>query len=131
MIITQFVLSFLKNNWQTLAIASLLVAWATTSKCQSSAYQKDIKALQEQHTIEIDALKKAHDIEVQSKIENERRLQTRLQEIQSQFDTAQQRLDQEKKTQVAEIVKKYGDDPDELTRQIGELTGFTVIMPKE
>lgn len=123
--------TFVQKYWQTILLVLVLVGAGTWVGCQQTRFTKRLDEISEAHRTELEAVKKAYETEIQVREENEQKLVARMTEIQKQYDQAKLDLDAEKKREVADIVKKYGDNPDELAKQLANATGFSVVMPTE
>lgn len=129
--VAQKILSFLKQYWKYVVMVLIIAFCSVYVKCQTSSVNRQIADIVATTDKEIAEIKQAHDIEIAQRNENERQLISRLTEIQKQYDDARLELDATKKQEVTDIVKTYGNNPDELAKQLAAVTGFNVILPEE
>ena len=50
--------------------------------------------------------------------------------IEKEYETAKKELDEKKKSEVATIVRKYADKPDQLAERLAQVTGFKIVLPE-
>lgn len=127
--------AWIKKHWRMLlavigTVFSVLVG-IFLFKRQTSNMGDQIKAINDAHAAELKQINDARAQEEAQHLANEKKLNETLAAVQAHYDAAQKELDEKKKAEVADIVKKYGDKPDELAKQLAAATGFTVIMPTE
>jgi vacuolar-type H+-ATPase subunit H len=90
-----------------------------------------IQKLEDSHKKEIEEINKAREVERQQYEENEKKYKETMTAIQEQYEKAKKDLDEKKKTEVATIVRKYGNKPDQLAQKLSEVTGFKIILPED
>lgn len=130
-ILTKKLWVFLRTYWSYIALVVAMVSTYLLLRRQTVDFGRQIQDIQDRHQKELEEIKQAHDEEARRLAENERKLTVRLEQIQKQFDAAQHQLDAEKKSQVAELVREYGDQPSVLAQKLSDVTGFTIVLPEE
>lgn len=119
-----------KKYWGLIAVVlgGLIAFFVLRDKGVSFA--DEFEKVKENHDDELKRIEEARRLEQKAHEDNLKRLEATITAVQEQYDAAKQQLDSKKKAQVEAIVKKHGDDPEELARQLSEATGFTVILPE-
>jgi uncharacterized protein (DUF927 family) len=123
--------TYLKQYWKVILLVAGGVVGLLLLRKREMSFTKQLKKLQLARDEEIKKIIEAHEDERRRHEENMKKLKETLALVQQQYDDAKKVLDDKKKKQVTQLVKQYGDQPDELARQLSSLTGFNVIMPKE
>jgi len=121
--------AFVKAYWQ-LAVGFLIaVAGFFIFTKQKSSFSDQLSDIKKAHEEEIKKINEAREEERKAHIENERKLNETLMSIQQQYEAAKRDLDEKKRKEIENIVKKWSDDPTELSKQLSEAAGFTVVIP--
>lgn len=131
LLVLQAVWNFIKRYWPYIIMLGTVAGSMTYVSCQKTTFDKRLNEIAVAHQTELESVKGAYEVEIVVREANEAKLIARMTEIQKQYDTAKVELDAEKRRQVSEIVKKYGDNPDELARQLAAAAGFSIVMPTE
>lgn len=114
-----------KKNWKLFVGASIpFLIWLLTRN--SDKLQEILQRTREDHQREVDILEESHRIENQKTAAARVKYESRLREAREAAAAAQVELDKKKKKRMEEIIKEHGDDPDEITRQLSELTGIPI-----
>ena len=85
-----------------------------------------LKKSNEAHDAEIDAIKKAAEIE---KIEKEaaiKRHEETVEKVEKAFREASEELTEKKREEVSKIIQENSEDPEVITQKLAELTGFKI-----
>ena len=90
----------------------------------------EIKELKEDHREEIEKIEEERAKERKAHKENEERLKIALDVVRKQYEEAQSELTFKKEKEIQKIVREYGTDPDELSKQLSAATGFKIILPE-
>jgi predicted nuclease with TOPRIM domain len=98
-------------------------------KQRSDDFADHIKEIQDAQDEEVKRIEAVREEERRQHEENLKQLQETLSMVQAQYDEAKCDLDEKKKQEIIDIVNQYGSNPDELARQLSEVTGFSVILP--
>lgn len=120
---------FLKTYWSYIALAVGAVVALLVFRQEKLDFADQLKQIQDSHDAE---MKKIDDIRLEERKEheaNEAQLQSTLAAVQAQYTAAEKDLDDKKKAEIEDLVKKYSDDPTELARQLSVATGFNVVLP--
>lgn len=121
--------AFIKKYWALFALVIGVVVGIVFFRQRGSSFVDDLKKIQEAHEDELKRIDEARMLERQQHEENLKRLNDTLVAVQKQYDEAKRDLDAKKKAEIEKLVKKHGDDPEKLAKELSALTGFTVIMP--
>lgn len=120
--------AFLKKNWRyVVAVGGTLLTVFLLRKDRNSLLSQ-IKEISESHKKEIKKIEDAYEIERKKNAEALRLLQTRLVDIQKQYEEAKVELDAKKRAEIENLIKKHGDDPKTLAEKLSEVTGFKIIL---
>lgn len=121
----------LKKNWQLVfAVIAGAVALVLFRQSQDKTLEH-IKKIQAAHDTEVKKINAARDEERAAHEANLRQLQKVLGDVQRQYDAAKVELDKKKRAEIADIVKKYGDDPGALAGKLSEVSGFKIVLPED
>jgi hypothetical protein len=123
------ILSFLKSNWKLcLSIVLALGMGGVFLHKKMVDQTAELTLLKKTKDEEISKIIHAQEIQEAKHVENEKRLNDALNDINSKYTTAIRQLNTKRKTQIAEIVKSDEHNPDELARKLSEVTGFKVMV---
>jgi len=125
----KIVWAFIKKYWGIIALVVGAIIGILFFRQRQTSFGEQLKQIQDNHSAEIAAIKKAKNEEIAKHKANEAQLQKLLKSIEKQYVAQQQQLDAKKRAEVVQIVKKYGDDPVALANRLSESTGFKVILP--
>lgn len=92
-----------------------------------------LELLDKQRLIQEESNKKivaAYEEERRLREENLKRLEAALADVQRKYDEQLKILEQKKERQVEKLVKQYDEDPVEMTKQVGALIGFSIVVPE-
>lgn len=121
--------SFIKKYWELFLLVAGALAAMFLLQRQKESFLDDVKRIQDAHDEEVKKINAARDEERRQRIENEKRLSAALTAIQAQYDAAKMELDSKKKKEVEQLVKDFGDNPEELAKKLSQATGFVIILP--
>lgn len=120
---------FVKTYWKYIVLVLLVIALAIFGARQKIDLVAKLREIQDAHDEELKQIEAARTEERRKNEENVKRLQAALEAVQQKYDEQRKQLDAKKKTEVETIVKKYGDNPEELAKKLSEVTGFQIILP--
>ena len=121
--------AFVKKYWQiAFLVIGALVSFFLIQN-QKSNFADNLKKIQDAHDAEIKQIQDARAAEAAQHEANVKKLQDTLDAVQRQNETAKKDHDDKKKKEIAEIVKNYGNKPDELAKQLSAATGFVIVLP--
>ena len=86
-----------------------------------------IDAINTRHQAEIDAIKKANDVDIAEHEANQARLEATLKLLDNRYRTAIANLDTQKQAEIVQIVKQSGNDPVALAELLAKTLGFQVV----
>jgi predicted outer membrane protein len=120
---------FVKTYWKYIVLVFLVIALVIFGARQKIDLAAKLREIQDAHDEELKQIEAARIEERRKNEENVKRLQAALEAVQQKYDEQRKQLDAKKKTEVETIVKKYGDNPEELAKKLSEVTGFQIILP--
>lgn len=121
----------LKKNWQLILTIILGVVGLLLFRRSQGDMIEQVRKIQDAHDAEIKKINAARAEERAAHEANLRQLQKVLADVQKQYDDARLELDKKKKAEIADLVKRYGDDPQGLADRLSAVTGFKVVLPEE
>lgn len=121
--------AYVKKYWAYAALVLAVVFGFFLFRKGQTDFAERLKQINDAHDAELKQIQDARAQEQKQHEENERKLQEALDAVQKHYDDAKKDLDDKKKAQIEDIVKKYKDDPDQLAKKLSEATGFTIILP--
>ena len=117
--------AWIKKHWQLLVgIAIPIILYAVTRRPPDLS--EIVKRTREDYEKEIDSLSKNYEREIEQREEAQKRAIQVMREIEEKYREDKKDLDSKKRKEIQEILNKHQDDPDTITQQISELTGFKV-----
>lgn len=130
MLLLKKIWTFLCHYWWVPLIIFVAAYFILTGKPLGKVADL-LKKTNDAHKAELENIEQ----ETAKKQEAERIAQEKLREtlkaVEQHYKDAQQDLDAKKRDEIKKIVADTKDDPEELARQLQELTGFKVILPKD
>jgi septal ring factor EnvC (AmiA/AmiB activator) len=120
---------YIKKYWAYVALILGIIAAIVFFRKEQLDFADELKKIQEAHDEELRKIEEAREQERREHEANLKRLQETLAEVQKHYDDAKKDLDDKKKKEIADLVKQYGNDPDELAKKLSEATGFTIVLP--
>lgn len=121
--------SFLKKNWQYIAI--FFAGIATTLWYKRRPPEDDVPVVRDAHDKQLDAINDIRKDERTKTDEASEKLEKDLAVVERQYEEHKKDLDEKKKEEIKNILEKHQDDPVALAKRLSEVTGFKVIMPEE
>jgi len=119
------VLAWCKKYWQILVGAAIpIVVWILTQK--SDDLDKVFKKSKESHEKELEAIEKAHQLELDKRDEALKRYQETMASVEDMYRSSSKELTRSKRKAVEKVIKENKEDPDAITRKLAELTGFEI-----
>lgn len=109
------------------AILALVVLFWKNGK----GWFKLLLATRESSQQEVEDVKNVREKEIEDQRKNKEKIDKMLVQIQQKHDKEDVEFDENKKKQVEETVKTYGNDPNKLADELAKVTGFKVILPPE
>lgn len=117
--------SYCKKYWQILVGISIpLIIWLFTRN--RDRLDGVIDSVNQGHREDIAAIDHSHSVESAAVVQAQTNYQETVTQIEQEHDEAQIQLDTRKKKRIRQIVRQYGDKPEEITRRIAALTGIRV-----
>lgn len=121
--------SYVKKYWSYAALLLAVIFGYLLFKKEQIDFADALKKIQEAHEEEIRKIQEAREEERRQHEANLKRLQDTLDAVQKQYDDAKKDLDTKKKKEIEDLVKQFGDNPDELAKKLSEATGFVIVLP--
>lgn len=133
MLTLRLIWTYVKKYW---FIAAIIVAFVVggflgLTRGKKLNISQALRSVTLAHEEEIRQIQVAREIERSEHLANEQRLKDTLDAVQKQYDSAKKELDEKKKREVADLVKRYGNDPDTLAKKLADATGFKVVLPDQ
>ena len=128
---------FIRKIWQqphVIPLTAIIIAAVTVYIVTGKRHEEMFDMLDRQRRIQDETFNKiigAYEDERKQHEENIKQLQASLVETQKRYDDQIKKLDAKKTQQVETLTKKYDDDPIGMARQIGAITGFTVVGDRQ
>ena len=114
-----------KKYWQILVGAAIpVVIWILTQK--SDDLEKVFEKSKESHKKELDAIEKAHALEIEKRDAAIKRYQETMAQVEDMYRSNSKQLTKTKKKAVEKAIKENKEDPEAITRKLAELTGFDI-----
>lgn len=76
---------------------------------------------------EMNSLKASHEKELEDRDAAVRRYQSAIKQVEDKYKSESKKLDSDKKKRIKELIQNNSENPEEITKQIADLTGFTVV----
>lgn len=127
----QVIWLWIKKYWSYVTLAVLIAIWILFRRNNENVIADKLKSIQDAHDEELKKINSIREEERKQHVENEAKLKQTLESIQMQYESAKKELDDKKKQEIANIVKKFANDPVALANRLSESTGFTVILPEQ
>jgi uncharacterized protein (DUF2225 family) len=89
-----------------------------------------IHFLNQKHKEELSKIEAARIFERRQKEENEKKYKETLESIKLKYLEEKQVLEKNKEKEISAIIKKHGNDPEELALVLSNTTGFKIILPE-
>lgn len=117
--------AWLKKNWKFVAGLSVsLILMLLTRK--TFDFSKILKHTNESYREEIDAINEAHSVEIESRNKEIKRYTEIISQIEREYAKKEEALTAAGEKEIKRLIRENEDDPDEITRRLAELTGFTI-----
>ena len=121
----------LKKYWKVLLLILGIIFSILMLKKQETNFVENLRSIQDAHKSEIKKINEVREKERELHELNEEKYRSTIAGIHARYEAEKRELSEKKKKQVETIVKKYGDDPDQLALQLSKATGFQIILPEE
>ena len=114
-----------KKYWQILVGASIpIIVWILTQK--SDDLDKVFEKSKESHKKELEAIEKAHGLEIEKRDVALKRYQETMSQVEDMYRSNSKKLSRTKKKAVEKAIKENNEDPEAITKKLSELTGFKI-----
>lgn len=124
--------NFLKKSWGwMLLIPAAILALVVLFWKNGKGWFKLLLAARESSQQEVEDVKNVREKELEDQRKNKEKIDKMLVQIQQKHYKEDVEFDENKKKQVEETVKTYGNDPNKLADELAKVTGFKVILPPE
>jgi len=127
------ILPWLKKAWQLLklywkipvTIIITIIVWRFLNP-EAADLSKILEDNRKKHQEELDRIRASYQNQLDISRENNEKLKKILDEIEKKYNEKQEKLEESKKKTIANLVKKYKDNPEELSKKLSEATGLTI-----
>lgn len=117
--------AYCKKYWQILFGAAIpLIIWLVSRNRER--LDAVVDNANQAHRTDIATIDQSHQIEQAAVAQAQTNYQNTVSQIEQEHVEAQIQLDVKKKKRIRQIVRQYGDNPEEITRRIAALTGLRV-----
>ena len=114
-----------KKYWQILVGASIpIIVWILTQK--SDDLDKVFEKSKESHKKELEAIEKAHALEIEKRDVALKRYQETMSQVEDMYRSNSKKLSRTKKKAVEKAIKENNEDPEAITKKLSELPGFKI-----
>ena len=114
-----------KKYWQILVGAAIPIVIMIISR-KSGNISKILEASRESHKKEVDAINKSYEQEIERREEALKKYEETIKQIEEKYKKENRTLEAKKKKEIKKLIEKSEDTPEEITRRISEITGFTI-----
>ncbi len=121
---------FVKKNWKYVAaVLGTVLAYVLLQK-QKSSLLDQIQEIRDSYDAQLNKIEAARAEERRKNEQELKLLKKRLEDVQKQYVEAKKELDDKKRAEIEELMKKYSNDPEELAKKLSQLTSFKIILPE-
>jgi len=114
-----------KKYWQLLVgIAIPILAMIIFRR--SGDISKVLQTASDSHQKEVDAIDKSYKEEIRKREEALRKYEETIALIEEKYKEENKTLERKKKKEIKKILERSEEDPEEITRRISEITGFSI-----
>ena len=114
-----------KKYWQLLVGAAIPILIMIITR-KSGNISKILEVASDSHKKEVDAINKSHEEEIRKREEALRKYEETVLLIEEKYKEENRVLEEKKKKEIKKLIEKNSQDPEEITRRISEITGFTI-----
>ena len=109
-------------------VAVIAVAIIVSAAGKRISLSKLIQSKKENYKKQIEVIESTHAEEIENRESALRRYYSVIADIEKQHENSKNQLDSKKKKLIKDIIKDNKDDPDEITRRIADVTGFSIYV---
>jgi len=121
--------TYVKKFWSlALLIIGAVVAFVLFRR-KESTFVDQLQQINALHAEEIQKINSIREEEARQHEANLKQLQDTLDMVQRRYDEAKRNLDDKKRREVEDIVKRFSNNPDALAKKLSEATGFKIVTP--
>lgn len=114
-----------KKNWKFLVGLSIPLIIGIVAG-RSPGARKIISRIREDYKKEIDVIDKSHEKELLDRAAATEKYIEVIEKVEEKYKEEKKDLDNKKRDEVKKILRDHKDDPDEITKRLSELTGFSI-----
>ena len=119
---------WVKSHWQICLAATILIAVSLASRAKTKALMESLLHLRGSYEKESKGLRETHENEIKNLKLAEKRKSDALKAVEERYALENRNLDKKKKLEIKTIIDENSSNPDEITRRIAEITGFSVFV---
>lgn len=117
----------IKKYWiLILTVISFIVGFVFFRK-KSISFLDTIKQINELHQQELDSIKRIRDEEISKNEEARKKSEEEKRKISEEYEKIKQEIEMNKKNDIKRIIDNSKDDPNELAKELQEVTKFKII----
>lgn len=114
-----------KKYWQLLVGVAIPILVMLIFR-RSADVSKLLETARDSHKKEVDAINKSYEDEIKKREEALKKYEETISQIEEKYKKENKTLESKKKKEIKKLIEKSEQDPDEITRKISEMTGFTI-----
>lgn len=118
--------AWIKVNGHVVFIAALGILALVLGR-KSVDMSKVLDERKKAYEEEMNSLKASHDKELHDRDEAVRRYQSAIKQVEDKYKSESKKLDAGKKKRIKALIQDNSENPEEITKQIADLTGFTIV----
>ena len=116
--------------FSTISLADFLVKNISSKTSiitsKSDDLDKVFEKSKESHKKELEAIEKAHGLEIEKRDVALKRYQETMSQVEDMYRSNSKKLSRTKKKAVEKAIKENNEDPEAITKKLSELTGFKI-----
>ncbi|MAF25163.1 hypothetical protein CL634_06265 [bacterium] len=114
-----------KKNWQFFVGVLVTIVLSIVFR-RGPGLGPVLKRVREDYEKEIDTINRSHNEEIEKRDNAMQRYFKTMESIEKKYKDEKQTLEEEKRSKIDKILREHGDNPEEITRRISEITGFDI-----
>ena len=119
--------SFLKNYWYIPVVLLGIIVVLVATQSKPDVLIEVLKKATENHNKEVDGMKKIHEEEIVKREKATEVYHETVKKVEEKYQEDKKKLSNKKKKEIKKLVMKNQENPEELARELAELTGFDFV----
>ena len=121
----KYIWGWCKANWKFLLGLAIPIVIAVIFR-KGPSLHKLFKAARTAHDSELETLRRSHEEEIAAREAALENYKSTLAEVERRAAEENQELDSKKRKEIEKLLKNKDTDPEEITRRLSEITGFSM-----